>query len=109
MTPGTANYPDHRRGDTIPARTVTVTQDSSPLDLSGIDIQSDFVLGGERVRLRIGSGITVVDALGGVFRIDEMTLKVVGTWAYDLQLVYPDGAVRTLLAGKITVIEDITR
>ncbi|MEL6888550.1 MAG: hypothetical protein AAFO86_07555 [Pseudomonadota bacterium] len=108
MTPGTANYGACRRGDTIAARTITVTQDAVPLDLTTVDIQSDFTLRDKRTQLRIGSGITVTDAVNGVFRVDEFSLEFSGVWQYDLQLVYADGTVRTLLVGSIEIVEDIT-
>jgi len=109
MKPAQADYPSARRGDTIAARTVTVAQDGSPLDLSAVDIQMDLVLRGIRVKFRVGSGITKTDAAGGVFRVDEFKLMHVGTWKYDLQLVYADGATRTLLFGRLSVVEDITQ
>jgi len=109
LKPAQADYPAARRGDTIAARTITVTQDGSPFDLSPVDIQMDLVLRGIRVQLRVGSGITKTDAAGGVFRVDEFKLAYVGTWKYDLQLVYADGTTRTLLFGRLDVSEDITQ
>jgi len=109
VTPAKADYGAARRGDTIPERVVTVSQDGAPLDLSGVDIQADFEVGRSRVQLRVGSGITKTDAAAGQFRIDGFQLKQSGTWSYDLQLVYADGVVRTLLYGQIQVVEDVTK
>ena len=109
MTPAKADYSPVRRGDTIPARTVTVSQDGAPLDLSLIDVESDFLLGRKRVQLRVGSGITKTNAAAGQFRIDDLKLLQAGVWSYDLQLVYTDGVVRTLLYGQIEVVEDVTK
>lgn len=109
MKPAQADYPVARRGDTIPARTITVTQDGSSVDLSTVDIQMDLVLRGIRVQLRVGAGITKTDAAAGVFRVDGFKLAYVGTWKYDLQLVYTDGTTRTLLFGRVEVLEDITQ
>lgn len=108
MIPGTANYTAHRRGDTINARTITIQQDGSPLDITTVDVQADFTLRAQRIKRRVGNGITKTDAANGVFRLDEFELQVPGTWSYDIQLIYADGTVRTVLVGSIEIVQDVT-
>ena len=108
MVPGTANYTAHRRGDTINARTITIQQDSSPLDITTIDVQADFTLRDQRIKRRVGNGITKTDPANGVFSIDQFSLGLTGLWSYDVQLIYADGTVRTIIVGSIEIVQDVT-
>lgn len=109
MLPATANYIAHRRGDTINTRTITMQQDGSPVDLTNIDIQVDFAYKDRRVERRVGSGVTKSDPVNGEFEIDALQLDYAGVWSYDVQLVYSDGTVKTIIAGTIEIVEDVTK
>jgi hypothetical protein len=57
-----------------------------------------------------GSGITITDAVNGVFRIDPQIFHgVPGVYQYDIQLTSQDGIVKTYISGLFTLLEDITQ
>jgi hypothetical protein len=113
MQPGKADLGTWARGDTIRAKrhrmTQTVAETTTPIDLSGVSITMTFMLKKETVVKSIGNGITMIDAEDGVYQIDKFSLELWGVWNYDLQFVFPNGDVRTLIVGSITIIKDITK
>ena len=104
------NYIQHTRGDTINPRTITATDADTglPIDLTSVDIKSTFTNGDNTKALIIGSGVTLTDAVNGVFEIDVAVLTVVGTWCFDVQLTFVDGSIRTWIKGTITIVDDKT-
>lgn len=115
-TTGTYNFPTHKRGDTIAERTFTMQLSDggdppvlTPIDLTNVTVSCDFCIGPSRVELREGSGITKTDPANGVFELGPFVLSSSGTWRYDIELTYSDGAVETLVEGEITIEEDITK
>ena len=112
MTPSTADYKDHTRGDTIGARVFTITKTvdgvTSAVDLTGAEIRVDFVLSEYKVSKRAENGITVNDAVNGEFQIDSFTLDHVGIWKYDIEIKFPDETVKTWIKGSIKILSDVT-
>lgn len=99
-------------------RTITVTDDGTPRDLSGYTIRmqvrskhsSETVL----LEMTTGNGITITDAAGGVFVVQltaEQTgaLPRVNGYRYDLELEDGAGVVTRLLEGRFTVSPEVTR
>jgi hypothetical protein len=112
MTPGIADYKSYVRGDTINERRFTITQTidaiESPVDLTGATIKADFIgrPGLNKKTMRIGDGISIIDALNGIFKIDSFSLATAGTWEYDVEIEFPDGTVKTWVTGTITILEN---
>lgn len=113
MIPATANYKNYLRGDTINARRFTITQTiddvESPVDLSNSVIRAHFIYKDNEKTFSIGNGITMIDAANGIFEIDSFQIDVVGTWDYDVEIMFPDGTVRTWVRGSISISNDITK
>jgi len=116
MTPGTYNIPTQVNGDTFDGVqfTLTSTVDSvtTPIDLTDCLLFCQFKDSkGIVVRdMSIGNGITVTDAVDGIFRIDSFLLTIgVGTFVYDIQLIYNSGVVKTYVKGQIIILPDVTK
>ena len=87
----TYNLPDAYRGDTYEEIQFTITIDGTPLDLTGATIAMEFrkdsKLGELVKRISIGNGITVVDTVGGVFKIDSFLMTFIsGLYYYDIPI-----------------------
>jgi hypothetical protein len=108
----TYNLADVLKGDTFNGVQFTVTVNGTPKDLTSTVITCDFrsskKTGPVSLSLSIGSGITIVDAINGVFEIDAFDANMdVGIHYYDIQFV--DGAVtKTYIEGTIKVFQDVT-
>ena len=113
MIPGVANLGTWVRGDTISQKQVTLTQTvdsvTTPVDLTGVGIALTFQNHNDKVQKSIGAGVTLTDAVNGVFRIDKFALEEKGEWHYDLQFIFPNGDVKTYLAGTVTILNDVTK
>ena len=113
MTPAAADYKAHVRGDTINERIFTLTKTinlvETPIDLTNSDIQADFKLNNNTELKELGSGITMIDATLGKFKIDSFTLPKVGTWDYDVQITFPSGLIKTWVKGVISIENDVTK
>jgi hypothetical protein len=111
MKPGYLNYGEHPRGDTIDAKTFTLTTTSAgttaPINLTGADVRMTFSLAGVKVAFTTGGGITLTDATAGIFRKDKFSLPHVGVWSFDLQVIL-NGDTKTYIIGQIEIIKDIT-
>ena len=59
---------------------------------------------------KTGVNITIVDALSGEFRLNQIDVfdPEAGKYIYDLQITFADGTSETYMKGKICVIQDIT-
>lgn len=114
MTPASYDLPNQYAGDTFDGFQLTITETLSgittPIDLGNVTITSKFKQNGAIVLdLSEGSGITIVDAESGIFKLDKFTVPSAGTYQYDIQFVYDsDGSVKTYLRGRMTVIDQIT-
>jgi len=116
MISGVYNIPTQVNGDTFDGVqfTLTSTVDSvtTPIDLTDCLLFSQIKDSkGIVVRdMSISNGITVTDAVNGVFRIDSFLLTIgVGVFVYDIQLIYNSGVVKTYIKGQLTVVPDITK
>ena len=83
-------------------------------DITGATIRSQFRRGGKtnavEVDLSIGSGITVEDAVNGIFVIDEITPLdwEIGNYNYDVQITFASGIIKTYVEGVMAVVQDTT-
>lgn len=102
---------DRIRGATSPAVTFTVDIDGDPVDLTSCYILCEFKLGRTStvaLSLDTNGGITITDALNGVFRIDEIDVLDLdpNIYYYDIWITFPDNTVRHWIVGSMTVIEE---
>jgi hypothetical protein len=116
MTPATYNIPSHYKGDTFDAITFTLKEDGVAVDFTGATIKMNFrrdsPTGNIQQSMTIGTGITVSNAVGGVFVLDSF----LNDWDakryyYDTQVTFPggaDGIVRTYFKGYQDVKQDTT-
>ena len=109
------NIPDHYKGDTFDGLKFTLinNDDQLPIDLTNVIIDVKFrkarQTGVVTKSVSVGSGITVIDAVNGVFKIDAFILDwVIGKYYYDVQFTYTNGVVKTYIKGFIKIIQDVT-
>ena len=81
---------------------------TQPLDLTGVTVKAeirDKPAGMEIFALDCAISGNVVEAV--LSAATSATLPI-GDLVWDIQLTYPNGSVNTLLAGKVTVTQDVT-
>ena len=107
------NLPSHRKGDTFRALQFTLKQNGEAVDLTGASVlfqvrtspTGTLVLG-----LEVGDGITITDALGGVFTIDEQVIDIASAlYYYELEVTLDSGFRLTYLTGTWQIIQDVAR
>jgi hypothetical protein len=114
MIPAVYNIPNQYAGDTFDGFQVTVTQTSNdvttPINLDGITLACKFKKDGATVLdLTEGSGITIVDAADGIFKLDAFSVPTeTGNYNYDIQFTYSGGSVKTYMRGTMRVIQQVT-
>lgn len=89
------------------------TENGSPIDLTGVAIRTQFRYdsrtGGIQKEITDGNGITISDAVNGIFSIDSFLLDwAADLYYFDVEITFPNGTVRTYIQGTIKVIQDIT-
>ena len=113
MTPANLNLGGYVRGDTINAKRFTLTKTvdavTSAIDLTGAAITITFVKFQQKITKSIGSGVTVITADAGIFELDSFSLPTVGDWAFDVQITFAGGDVKTYLTGTVTITKDSTK
>ena len=116
MIAGTYNIPTQTNGDTFDGVQFTVTKTidntTTPVDLTDCRIFSQIKDSrGIVVRdMSIDNGITVTDAVNGVFQVDSFIVDLgIGTFVYDIQTIFPDGTVKTYVKGAFGVVQDVTK
>jgi hypothetical protein len=113
MTPATYDIPPHYKGDTFEAITFTIKENGIGIDLTGSDIRVDFKKNGNTGSLQesisVGAGITINNAIGGVFTLDSFVNNwSVGKYFYDAEITFADGTVNTYFKGSLSINQDIT-
>jgi hypothetical protein len=110
--PKTYNLKTQVKGDTYPGVTITLTKNGSPIDLTGaliaIEFRESSRTGTVSKTLGIGTGITITDAINGVFTIDPFQVNInAGRHYYDCQVTIA-GVVKTYFEGILPVNQDVT-
>ena len=60
--------------------------------------------------LSVGAGITITDALGGVFAIDEQIIDIASAlYYYELEVTLDSGFRLTYLTGTWQILQDVAR
>jgi hypothetical protein len=107
MIPKTLNFKPQYEGDTFNGWQFTITDgDNLPIDLTNVSIlmQIKGRNGGTVYKnFEIGSGITLVNALNGVFRLDSFKNISVGNYVFDIQITYENGVIKTYIKGSYNV------
>ena len=108
------NFPDQYRGDTFEGIEFTINKNGSPLDLTGaeiciqvkVDKKTDLFV----IEWTETDGITITDAVNGVFQIDETIIDVpAAQYQQDVQITLASGEVFTPTFGTWLIIQDVTR
>jgi len=109
------NIPNHYKGDTFDGVQFTIINNDNqlPIDLTNVSIDIKFRKGKETgmviKSLSNAVGITIVDAINGVFKIDSFILDWnVDTYYYDVQFTFENGVIKTYIKGLLRVIQDVT-
>ena len=107
------NFKDHIKGDTFKEQLFTFSKNGSPIDLTGAGIKIQFKPNKSDVSaaltMEVGSGITIVDATEGQFKINEQIIDLTpDIYYYDIQLNNSDSTVFTYVSGTIRITQDIT-
>jgi len=107
---------DFYRGDTQVYRLILKKEDGTPVDLTGSsvwftikrnvkDLDTEAI-----VQKKVDNH---VDPSNGITEIklepSDTNTATPGQYVYDFQLVKPNGDVKTLLAGKVKILADVTR
>jgi hypothetical protein len=102
------------KGDTYDGVQFTLLGTGSvPIDLTGAAIKSQFRHLSKTGRIvkevTDGAGITVSDAVNGIFQIDSFIIDwAAATYYYDIEITFLSGVVRTYIQGTLTTTQDVT-
>jgi len=120
MTPEIYNFQDQYKGTTFDACKFTVTKTidgvTTITDLTDVEIRIDFKRrdkGSAVWSLSIGNGITVLDAVNGVFVIDSFINNYPAfNYVYDIKMIFPsddpEDDPRVYLKGNYKIYQNIT-
>tara|TARA_R110000744_G_scaffold102758_3_gene197404 strand:- start:3122 stop:3478 length:357 start_codon:yes stop_codon:yes gene_type:complete len=118
MIPAKYNFTDRYKNDTSNLVKFTVNKKiasvDTAIDLTGVLIKMQLKKGVASTSsvktFEVGSGITLTDAVNGIFELDAFLLTIdAGSYVYDMQLTFPDGVVSTYIKGCFKVIQDISQ
>ena len=117
MIPQIYNFKKQYAGDTFKgvqikcSRKSGETNERTPIDLTDVEINMQ-IRTANRVSVikdfKIGSGITLIDAENGIFRIDPFKNPKGGEYVYDIQFKYSDDTIDTYVKGSLSVEFDTT-
>jgi len=115
MEPGIFNFKNRYAGDTSNDVRFELTEEdgTTPINLTGVTFLMQIKsrnYGVMAKELTGASGITIVDAVGGIFNMNSFVVDFsAGKYVYDIQLTFPSGVVKTYLRGQFNVVQDISR
>lgn len=120
IIPANSELPTIPRGDTFPGMTINLeTTDPDGVvtgywDLTGHSINMHIRTSPESAKIikafSVGSGITITAPALGQFEIDKfLVLLPPATYNYDIEVIAPNGDVRTVLEGTWEILQDVTR
>jgi len=112
MIQGIYDFPDIVSGDTSTTTDFQIITNSAPTDLTGCTIKMDFAnAAGTIVKYfsTTAGTISFIDAINGKFRIEQYLCDIPkGPHTYDIQIIFPDGQIKTYITGTITVLPEVT-
>lgn len=114
MIPGCYDWAPQYAGDTALFLEFKLTEDGSPMDLTGAEInmqvrntQSNAVV--LDLTSQSSAGIEITDATGGAFRVGGYaTPDQPGLHAYDIEVTFSGGEVRTFIKGFYPIHNQVT-
>jgi hypothetical protein len=107
------NIPTLIKGDTFKDLQFTLSINSVAEDLTDYTIACKFRKNTKTGRIAKAidttAGITLVDAINGVFKIDAFTCDFdVATYYYDIEFTNGSGEIDTYIQGTFKVEQDVT-
>jgi len=100
----TYNITEHESGDTFYGVEFSLANQDGPIDLTDSVIELTTNRGQGLTTVDDG-GITITDASGGVFQINEQIIDwPAEVYAYEIGVTYPSGIKRTYLKGSWTIV-----
>jgi len=118
MTPGTYNFPSHRRGDIFNGHSFEINQNGNPVDFTGAEIKIQFRTTPESRHVVMewltSDGSITISGVGNNFinmeaRDGEDMDVLPGVYKYDIQVVLSNGVTNTYVKGSMKIVNDITR
>lgn len=108
------NFPAHINNDTFDGVTFNLKVDGSPVDLTDCVIKMQLKKQPSLtaiLELSTESGIEIVHAVNGVFKVSQQIISVAtpDQYKYDIQITFPDEKVRTYIEGVWLIKADITQ
>lgn len=114
-----ANYfPNHKKGDTFEGKTIKLYvgtgPDKVPMDLTGVTAKMEFRPLGVRTPAFVfqtsDNTLTIPNPIDGTIIMQPRILDAnAGDYNYDLQLIFPNGNVKTFLTNVWKIVQDVTR
>ena len=111
----TYNIPNIIKGDTFKDLQFTLSINSVVEDLTDYAIACKFrknaKTGKEIKSFTVGVGITITDAVNGIFKIDAFNLDatfIAGTYYYDIEFTNGSGDIDTYIQGTFKITQDVT-
>lgn len=118
--PEVYNFLDHYRGNTFDGAEFTLSNavddnilNDTPINLTAclikIQFKKDSPTGNLVKEINVGSGITITNAINGIFLINPFKLDWdAGVYCYDIEVTFSNSVSKTYVKGKINVIQDTT-
>ena len=79
-----------------------------PYDLAGVTVKAQIRTGAGALLAELVCAVTLPNVIDVALAAAVSAGLCPGTWSWDLQLTYPDGAVKTVVAGPVAVTGDVT-
>jgi hypothetical protein len=105
----------HIKGDTFEEVDFAIKLNGLAMDLTGAVIRmqlkktQDLTFAYLSLTSVASAGITITNAIGGLFKINQQIIDIeVFNYAYDVELTFASGVVKTYLAGTFTITQEIT-
>ena len=109
------NIKDQYKNDTFDGVRYTLIDidAQTPINLTDVTIKIQFryssKVGKVQKEITEADGITIEDAVNGIFKIDPFIIDwAVNTYYYDIEITFTNGVVKTYVQGTLKVIQDIT-
>jgi hypothetical protein len=108
----TYDIPSHRRGDTWDGiNSISININGVPVNLSGAEVKMEF-----RQSVDAPVAMTFSTATSSILLLNANTIRILpkkievpfAKYYYDLQVTYPNGAVKTYMEGTWPIVHDIT-
>ena len=107
---GKYNFPNHIDYDAFNGVQFELKNGVNPIVLTGVSILCEFRKkqenGSVSLSLSVGNGITIDDAINGIFSLDTVnSLNLTkGIHYYTIKFTFANGVVKTYIKGEMTVV-----